>query len=276
MKSGSIKTAAVLLGCLLGAVSCSIKEDRTLCPSTLVMDYALVRSDGRISAGEGRDSMLVSVSGVFSSFVRLSDYPQAQRITVPRRRLLAACHYGLTPSRLDASSRHLVIPPGEDSDRLFSWRAVVEFGPDTEEIVVMPSLCNEFTKVILSFPEEGWDTSAEPYRMHVEGSTCGLDLESGRPIEGPFSYDMDIYDSHSYSFNMPRQAGRDILIDAIDSSTGEALFRFDLGGELSAAGYPWDAVSLPPLVVVVVSMSDLSCSVDVMDWEKAIYFDYEI
>ena len=260
----------IYLSMLILAASCTVKESRIGCPCILNLDYAAIRSDQRI---QGRpDSLLVTVQGLYNAIVRTKDYPEYHCVSVPRQTVNLNCYFGMSESRLHSGRSRLIIPVGEDSDPLFSYHKTLHLNEYSEEEYITPVLCNECTKVILSFDQDYWDTSSFDYSMHVSGSSCGLDLVSGYPIEGEFSYDMDVYDSHSYSFDMPRQKNRDIRIDAIEK--GSVQFTISLAEELDRAGYQWSAESLPPLVVVNVNAQNLVVDIRIIDWDEAIYFNY--
>ena len=266
--------AFVLCQVLLLAVSCSVKESRLGCPCILNMDYSKIRSDERRISAQNPDSLLVIVQGAYNSFIRMSEWPVYHTINVPRSRLHLACYLGMTEDRLENGRTRLMIPLGEDSDRLFSFHRILQLYEDSEEEYVTPTLSNEFTKVIISMDPESHNTASGKELLRVTGSTCGLDINTGYAIEGPFRYDMDVYDSHSYCFNMPRQKNRDIRIDAISALSGDALYGIDLAGELDRAGYDWNAESLPLLVVVEINAQNLPVGVRIIDWDEAIYFNY--
>lgn len=247
-----------------------------MCPAELILDYSHIRSDGRTGFRSEEDSLFVDVKGHFSEFIRPVDYPSLHRISVSRTTVSLGCYYGLSRSRLEKNGKRLVIPLGADSDRLYSFRQIVPFGPNTEESYVMPTLGNDFTKVIVSFPEGEWDTSLDDYILKAIGNTCGIDLRTGTPLSGPFSCELRPYDSHSYCFNMPRQEGRDIRVSVLSRKSGEELFVIDLASELEKEGYGWTAQNLAPLVVINIDMASLALDVNVMDWDEVIYFNYEI
>lgn len=265
----------ILIACaaLASVMSCTVKESRLGCPCILNLDYSKIRQDERVTTGGYRDSLLVTVQGLYNAFIRTADYPQYHQISVPRRRAHLNCYFGLTASRLSGDRARLEIPLGEDSDRFFSYHQTLELDEFTEEMYITPELRNECTTVILSFDEDAWDTAASRTKMRVSGSSCGLDLNSGYALEGAFIYDMDIHDNHSYCFNMPRQAKRDIRIDAVEED-GDVLFSVDLAGELDRAGYNWGAESLPPVVVINMNAQHIVVDIKIIDWDEAVYFNY--
>lgn len=254
--------------------SCSIKEDRSDCPCLLHMDYAQVRSDERRASALNPDSLLVIVRGLHNSIVKMSDYPDGQSLYVKRTPSLLSCYLGMSQERLSSGRSRLLIPLGEESDALFSYHRYLKLDSNTEEEFITPNLCYDYTKVILSFMKEDGGP-VDDQTLRVTSSSCGLDLNTGEVIEGEFTFVMKRYDDHSWSFNMPRQAKKDIHIDAL-GIRGEVLFSVDLAGELEKAGYDWTGESLPPLVVVNIDGENLPVAVRIIDWEEAIFFNYTL
>jgi len=264
------------IGCafLLLPLSCSIKEDRSACPCLLHMDYSLVRSDERTSSALNPDSLLVIVRGLHNGIARMSEYPDGQSIYVRRTPSLLSCYLGMREGRLENGRSRLVIPVGEEADALFSYHRYLDLDADTEEEFITPAMCYEYTKVILSFRREDGGAVGDQM-LRVSSSSCGLDLNTGEVIAGDFAFVMKRYDDCSWCFNMPRQAGKDIRIDAIGEGA-QILFSVDLARELDGAGYDWKAESLPPLVVVNINEQNLPVDVRIIDWEEAVYFNYTL
>lgn len=237
------------------------------------MDYRLVRSDERVSSALNPDSLLVIVRGLHNGIVRMSDYPDGQSIYVRRTPSLLSCYLGMTEDRLRSGRSRIEIPEGEDADALFSYHRYLDLDADTEEEFITPSMCYEYTKVVLSFQS---GKAREGQMLRVASSSCGLDLNTGEVLQGAFTFVMEPYDDHSWAFNMPRQAKKDIRIDALSSTSGDILFSVDLARELDGAGYDWRAESLPPLVVVNINEQNLPVDVRIIDWEEAVYFNYTL
>jgi len=259
---------------LLLPCSCSVKEDRSACPCLLHMDYSLVRSDERTASAVNPDSLLVIVRGLHNGIARMSEYPDGQSIYVRRTPSLLSCYLGMTEDRLKGGRSRIEIPEGKDADALFSYHRYLDLDADTEEEFITPSMCYEYTKVILSFRRED-GVAVGDQMLRVSSSSCGLDLNTGEVLEGTFSFVMEPYDDRSWAFNMPRQAKKDIRIDAIGAGA-QILFSVDLARELDGAGYDWKAESLPPLVVVNINEQNLPVDVRIIDWEEAVYFNYTL
>jgi len=273
-------TAKILLALALFPVmlcqSCSLKEDRTVCPCILNIDWSSVWSDERISDSHHPDSVFLLIGGKMGSFVRMSDYPEGQEVSITRSQTTVDCYLGLHQERLRNNSSRLVIPFGEDGDRLFSCHRYVEPDINTEEINLTPVLSNEYTKVILEFDPEESSVSPEDNILEVKGGTCGLDLRTGKAIKGDFLHELESYKDRSWCFNMPRQSGKDISIDIFSRAGQKLLFSIDLAGELDAAGYDFSAESLAPLVIIKVSSRNVPVEVRIIDWDEAVYLNYTL
>lgn len=249
--------------------SCSIKEDRTLCPCNLNLDYSLIRGDDRLADSEN-SVMLLTVPHQLTSRLRIGDYPQGQSVVIARKDSFLSCYLGYTPERI--SEGRLIIPEGEDGDAFFSYHEQISIGPDTEEVFVTPRLCNEFTRVVVCFVDN--DSASKEYSLMAKSSTGGLDLSTGRPTEGKFTCNMPSIDGKSFSFNMPRQKNRDIVIEVLSARDSGFLYDIKLCDELDRASYDWNAESLPPLVLINIERQNIIVDVKIIDWNEAVYFNY--
>lgn len=272
MKKGTIFTllgAAVLAFC-----SCSIKEERGDCPCGINLDYSYIRNDERFPSVPGWDSLLVSVPQSYRHFIRISDYPLFHVIDVPRKRTALSCYLGLREERISDDTFRYLIPLGEDSDRVFSFHKTLPLAPDSEEVLVSPILCGQTTRIVVEMePGSGLETG---YLLVATGSTCGFDLTTGEPLEGEFCRIMSPYGENSRYFNMPRQIRRDVSIAVVGGESEDLLFSIDLAGELDAAGYDWDAKSLPPLVIIRILSQELHTDVRIIDWDEAVYLNFTL
>lgn len=256
--------------------SCSIKEDRSACPCELNLDYSRIRSDERIQSEPRRDSLLVSVRGFYNAIVRVSDYPQYHTVSIPRTSTHLSCYLGMSEGRLHDGRTRLIIPLGEDSDRLFSFHRDLYLKADSEEEYITPVLCCEYTKIVLEFDSDAGSISEQSSFLVAQGSTCGMELQSGKPIRGEFSHVMEPYGEKSWCFDMPRQDSRDISVSVRSRGSGTEMFTVALAEELDSAGYDWGAKSLPPLVFVRINAQNLPVDVKIIDWDEAIYFNYTL
>lgn len=272
--STNILPALLLIVVMISIHSCSIKEDRSFCPCILNLDYSYVRNDERFPSVPGWDSLLVSIPGTYGSFVRIGDYPLYHSVYVPRKKTDLSCYLGLREERFSVDRLRYLIPLGEDSDRVFSFHKTLPLAPDSEEVLVSPIMCGQTTRIVVEMePGSGLETG---YLLVATGSTCGFDLTTGEPLEGEFCRIMSPYGENSRYFNMPRQIRRDVSIAVVGGESEDLLFSIDLAGELDAAGYDWDAKSLPPLVIIRILSQELHTDVRIIDWDEAVYLNFTL
>jgi len=267
---------ATVLAASMFFQSCSLKEDRTTCPCILNIDWSSVRSDERLEDCSSADSVLLLVGDRFNSIIRMSEYPDGQSVNITRSKTFVDCYLGMSQDRLSSSRSKLIIPLGEECDRLFSCHRSVEPDVYTEEVFLTPKLANEFTKVVIEFEDLNSTINDDDNILRVFGSSCGLDLLTGLPLSGGFQFDMSVYQDRSWSFNMPRQKEKDISIDVLSRKDESKLFSVNLAEQLDAAGYGWAAESLAPLVVVKISAQNIPVDVRIIDWDEAIIFNYSL
>ncbi|MCQ2172685.1 MAG: hypothetical protein MJZ17_08065 [Bacteroidales bacterium] len=272
MRTGAFAT--IIFVTTLAFSSCSIKEDRSECPCILNLDYSLIRGDERFISAPSWDSLLVSIPGSYSTIVKMDSYRDIHTIGIPRKKTDLSCYFGMSERRLKGGNKELVIPFGEDSDRLFSYHETLDLGPASEEVFVTPVLCGESTRIIVEFDNDAF--LGENGILVATGSTCGLDLWSGRPLEGEFCCTLKSYGDGTWQFNMPRQASRDIALAAVSATSGNLFFSIDLAAELDSAGYDWDARSLPPLAIVHIDSKEMTVDARIIDWDEAIYLDFTL
>lgn len=272
MKTANITKAltALHLAAVI-ACACSIKEDRTVCPCVLKMDYSLVCSDDRIKEPDSLNTFLM-IPSQFKIKGRVGEFIQGQSVSIERKDASLSCYFGYSPGRLFDS--RLMIPEGSDSDPLYSYHEDLFIGPDTEEVTVRPALCAEFTRVVVTFV--GNDTATKDLALRAVSGTVGFDFSKGKPVEGAFNCLLSPAGRFSFAFNMPRQASREIYLEVATASDLEPLFEIDLGKELTQASYDWNAVSLPPVVVLEIYRQNVFVQVKIMEWEEAVYFNTEL
>lgn len=254
--------------------SCSIKEDRGLCPCILTLDYSKISGDGRYTSAPSWDSLLVRIPNSYCSVVRVDEQKPLQTICIPRVNTQFSCYFGMTMKRIDGDFSRLTIPLGEDSDRLFSYHRPLLLSSESEEEFVIPELCAESTRIVIEFDEQV--SLPSDGILIASGSCCGMNLNTGKPLRGEFLCTLKPYGNMAWTFNMPRQGSKDIKVSVVSSVSKNLIFDIDLARELDDAGYDWDAESLSPLVIVHINSMQMSADVKIIDWDQAIYFNYTL
>ena len=268
MKTTNIqKTILVACLSLTTLCSCSIKEERSVCPCVVEIDYSAIKEDQRISESEDQNILLIIPSQV-NMTVKPRDYPDGQELSISRKNASFNCYMGYSSGRISGS--RLVIPEGSEGDQLYSYHKDMLIGPNTENVRIAPVLCSEFTKVVIRFV--GNESAATGLTVRATSTTNGLDLATGHATEGDFRCELTPIDAQSFAFNMPRQKNRDIEVDIF--STDEPVYTLELWRELDRASYDWDAESLAPLVIINIDRKKVDIDVTVLDWNESITYEY--
>lgn len=226
------KGTGALLGLLL-MLSCTIKEDRTLCPCAL----RLVLRDlpGPVSvqvlAGEHRATYTARQDTVM--------LVQAPKGTI---RVTAVCGARLEPEQ------NMVIPFGFECPSVYLYSGLVNTLCDSTSVTVQ--LNKHFCTLSLSFDgPKGW---GQPFWAQIRGRVNGLDRD-GRPMPGDFTCRLDA----DFTARLPRQEpGEELWLDI--SMPDQVVRSFALGTYMLQAGYDWTAPDLEDLPLQIrLSVSEL-------------------
>jgi len=213
------------LGAIAGVLillSCSVKENRTLCPCALTIE--LFGLPGPVSvqvvAGDHR-----------ATYTARQDTVMLVQAPKGKIRLMAVCGARLEPEE------NLEIPFGYECPPVYLYSDLVNTLCDSTRVSVQ--LNKHFCTLSLSFDgPNGW---GEPFWAQIRGNVNGLDHE-GQPTEGDFSCRLDA----GFTVRLPRQAPDEELW--LDISMPDQVVRsFALGTYRQQAGYDWTAPDLEDL-----------------------------
>lgn len=225
------------------AESCSVKENRSLCPCLLTV---------RISAVRSPPANLVCISGQEVAN-RIVPGDTLFHIPVPRGRVLALAYAGA--GEIPHPEEGCTAPPGHVFPPLYLASASVEASGDS--VAVHLPLRKQFCTLSLTLEgPPGW---AEPYAMEVCGEVCGVSAE-GAPLPGPFRAQLEPSQalplgaaqpsSGVWAVRLPRQHPVDPLWLDI-RMPDRVVRRFNLGALLQDAGYDWLAPDLEDLEITL-------------------------
>ena len=215
-------------------VSCSIKEDRSGCPS----EYRLQFSGPDKTIGSGY-SFAAAGTGVRDGFVyRGGRQTRVYDIRRGRVDLFAWCG-------LDGNPEYR-IEKGDCCDSIYTARkTVICSGESLRDSLV---LHKDFVTLFISLE---CSTDGESLSLTVEAPFCGIDAGSGELLEGPCRFNPEIEFTRNLltsSSSIPRQKeGFKILFcDASGLVCGE----YEFGpGEAAAAGFSWEEENLEDLSI---------------------------
>jgi hypothetical protein len=213
------------LGAIVGLfilLSCSVKENRTLCPCALTIELYNLPSpvSVQVVAGDHR-----------ATYTARQDTVMLVQVPKGKIRLMAVCGTRLEPEE------NLEIPFGYECPPVYLYSDLVNTLCDSTRVNVQ--LNKHFCTLSLSFDgPNGW---GEPFWAQIRGNVNGLDRE-GQPTEGDFSCRLDA----GFTVRLPRQAPDEELW--LDISMPDQVVRsFALGTYMQQAGYDWTAPDLDDL-----------------------------
>lgn len=220
---------ALLLFLLL---SCSVLEDRTVCPCQLQIDLTGILFSGEVD-------LILSQDGGKWTESHTCSLPGTESVTLPVPRgsvsLLAVCPS--SPSFLSGSAG-FEIPPGEDCPRLLTGALTVDTRRDNA--FCQPMVHKNYCIISLRLLTEGEEPF--PFQITLRGIVSGF-RPTGEPREGLFYYTLPPFDDKGLSrVGIPRQRDASLRMDILFSD--QVLRSFALGEILARQGYDWMAEDL--------------------------------
>lgn len=248
----------MLMSLALGALSCTVKEDRSGAPCYLTVHLDDADPEGIHgstvirTAHEGRN---VSVD----TLVIEEHIPDGYDIIVPKGMNPISSVSGYLNCRYDGSS--LVVQRGTCFDRIFAYANLLDCRWDTYHDNITFSKQHAEIVIRPKTPVAGY----YPYDMRIRGNTCGMDIYSLAPVVGPF----DAYASRdrdgSLSTVVPRQADASLVLD-IMRPDGTIEVSFQIGRMIEASGYDWTKTDLDDIVVTI-DYASMDMSVKIVSWD---------
>ena len=222
------QSRAALFLTLAGAVSCSVKEDRSVCPCYVTLDFA-----SAVEAGLGDASLLVG-----------------------NRSGLAVEDVDISSLRFDGTQT-----PG----KLFVWSEYAPCDDDAYSCRVQPhkQFCD--IEVVLVQDEQ---SPLPVYEVELKAGCNALSLLDLEAVEGNLSssavYDAA---SLSYRLRIPRQKPGPLVLGLYDTSLPVRipLMLLDISRELESRGYDWEKPDLDDIRIVI-DRQAVKFSVNIVGW----------
>lgn len=254
-------TAFTTLAMLLS--SCSIKENRLLCPCWVEFDFE-----------EGVEAM-----DNFSLLVYNYDEPDMeQRTEIPFLKAYKKTHNTSVrrgqkefvvlqgQNNCTIGGHKLVTPIGYQYDSIYCWH---EYMDCTYEEVVMPvKKTKHFATINITMVNN--EDDQYPYLTRIRGNVNGIDLYSYSPLEGEFNCMLkaaDLFEQHNvFSVRVPRQKEHNLKLDIIDPITKEVLLIMPLGQMIQETQYNWSKDVLEDISITV-NYARTELGLQISDWE---------
>lgn len=226
--------------------SCSVKEDRSVCPCRLEIGIAaflkygpdpsaMIYQDGfpKIPSRNGEFFIADVEKGEYNIFVRTGSD--------------------------DGGTRIHITPPETEPDSLYSFCANIQCSGESMKVNALPH--KQFCTV--SIKVNGLSGKDISYR--IIGSYNGLDCLSAEPLYGHFEFSVfPEEDNGNIKFRLNRQEKDSKL--TILSMKGDDSWNLPLGQWMNDAGYDWEAEDLDDFEADI-DYSGAMVTLRICDWE---------
>ena len=281
--------------------SCSIKEDRDVCPCWMTVkmpgqaghDGEKVGQDGRSPVGAGDDGCVVlrlrgnSDEDAVDYEYRVTEAVRvdvgALEYEVPRgsvgvsavalgNEIPGRAGYDGLKAGYDGKSAgydgdEIRVPVGEQMDSLYGFFKM--YHTRCESVLCDVELHKEFCTVSFTLGEEGYSS---PYRIEVWGNVAGVSAWDLMPVQGEFRY-APMQKNGVYQVRVPRQEDNSLELVMVEDS--EIVDRLPLGEYIARSGYDWTAEDLAD-VNVALDLEMQQVMITVSGWDGVVVMDIVI
>ena len=247
-------SAAFISGLIL--FSCSIKEERSDCPGTLILDLSSVDSllyDSLRVRVEAADNFL------YNRHIHKSEYKKEIHISVPRTKLALGIYAG-DEEVVNYSLPGLTIPYGKECYQVYM---------DNEIIFMNDEVYRKKVKLHKNFSILDFNlihkNKPYPFDMELRGTISGYKLE-GQPNIGKFSYTTRIDSDGRAKIKIPRQIDGSLELVIVNDNT--IMRKFAIGEYIIESGFDWEKLDLED-VEIEINYTLTKISLVLKDWEKS-------
>lgn len=240
---------------------CSVKEDRDLCPCTLVLEFP------REDAERLQNGVTVCMRGYSDDGFSLCDTLLAGRAAsdgspdkvsgkwsysyvVPKGDVDLAVAYsadGLA-GELNSSGRWIEIDEGRPCPSI--WTCCEKVSARADRVTVPVRLHKNFCRIDIQVRDV--DGEKFPFKLRVRGNVNGYGLD-GKPARGAFLCDAERSETEStgygYAVTVPRQTDDSLTLEIV---TGDGVAKsFAIGNYIASSGYDWTSADLKDICLEI-------------------------
>lgn len=258
---------------------CSVKEDRDLCPCTLVLEFP------REDAERLQDGVTVSMRGYSDDGFSLCDTLLAGQAAsdgspdtisdkgsysyvVPKGDIDLAVAYsadGLA-GELNSSGRWIEIDEGRPCPSI--WTCCEKVSARADRVTVPVRLHKNFCRIDIQVRDV--DGEEFPFKLRVRGNVNGYGLD-GKPARGAFLCDAERSETegsgtesdgddsgtasestgsgHGYAVTVPRQTDESMTLEIVtDDGVAKS---FAIGNYIASSGYDWTSADLKDICLEI-------------------------
>lgn len=265
------KPFALLAGMAAVALcaGCSIKEDRSLCPCSLVLDFSGVAvdvvesSEVYVNAADGflycdAEAAQSIFTEEFSGEVR-----QIYKVDVPKTKVSVSVVSG--HGHFYSQGRGISIPLGEQCPPVYMHYSEMDAAVEKyeETVFLHKDYCEITVKMLASSGEY-------PFDLTVKGNINGFATDR-TVVPGDFSYTFVPDSGGSGSVRVPRQTDASLVLQIRDGN--RVLREFAIGEYIAESGYDWTAENLSDIDVAI-DYANSNLSINVEGWSDS--FEFEV
>ena len=266
---------------------CSVKEDRDLCPCTLVLEFpsedAERLQDGVTVCMRGYsddgfslcDTLLAGQTASDGSPDTISGKGSYSYV-VPKGDLDLAVAYsadGLA-GELNSSGRWIEIDEGRPCPSI--WTCCDKVSARADRVTVPVRLHKNFCRIDIQVRDV--DGEEFPFKLRVRGNVNGYGLD-GKPARGAFLCDAERSETestgsgHGYAVTVPRQTDDSLTLEIVtDDGVAKS---FAIGNYIAASGYDWTSADLKDICLEIdYARSVISFTID--KWTHSEQFEVVI
>lgn len=241
-----------LIPLMLSLCSCSVKEDRSVCPCELsIRPSEPLKTEGNVLVSVIQDGSVVK-----QGMLTRQDFENGKcRMTVPRKMSVLTVFTGIT--LMDAAGGRLLgIRSLNECDEVYSCMESADLNCDSYDCsVLMHKNFARLDLLVKGMPEGG--------DLKVKGSVRGYDLVNLDPCEGAFAF-APPEGSGVWSLRLPRQLDDSLLLDIMAGD--EYVGTVPLGKLIAASGYSYTDEDLSDMSVTV-DLTARDAMIQIAGWE---------
>lgn len=250
----SLTCTITVLAMFLLPPSCSVKEDRRICPCILEVAFA-----GRERIEDPVTLVGWSDREVFDDRINTVDYPDVYTHNTPRSLIAFGAVQGL--DKCVRKGHTVIIPTGIECDSLYAYSDAVDCSGETARTTVV--FHKQFATVHMGIINTDFD--ADDFSLVLKSHSCGIDLLTCEATEGEFRCIPRFEDDNKYRCRICRQRDDSIALDVTHASGDNVTF--PLGKVVSSIGYDWNAVDLQDIFITL-DIAKGRIGVGVAGWES--------
>lgn len=248
-------------------LSCTVREDRDMCPCVLELVFA--ERDSTML----RDGVLVRVitetekneTIVQQDTIRIRG-DLSYKMSVAKGVSRIMCAWPISSVSPDWA-KPIIVSNGRECPKLWSSHITADTGKDAA--IVDASLHKNFCTIDLRL------RGNKDFRLEARGKICGYGME-GELIEGSYSAQMRKDDESTmadWTVRVPRQHDNSLKLDIFPSD--DIARTFSIGNFIEQSGYDWTSPDLKDIRLEIdYTVTYVSFTID--NWSKTFHFRTEI